>query len=133
LADSGQGERALGNLFRATELDPNNDEYADAVEKQLLASRRGSELPAFLLERASRIGDSHARVALRKRAAKYQSHELGDFDSARRSYELVLQETDDAEALSLLADDAEGRGDAGTAVGYLRRLINLKEEHRRVP
>jgi hypothetical protein len=133
LAEAGDGARALSNLFRATELDPNNDEYADAVEKQLSSTRRGSELPAFLLERAARLSDTQKRVALRKRAAKYQSHELGDFDSARRSYELVLQETDDAEALSLLADDAEGRGEAGLAVGYLRRLINLKDEHRRVP
>ncbi|HTV24116.1 MAG TPA: tetratricopeptide repeat protein [Polyangiaceae bacterium] len=133
LADSGDSARALANLYRATELDPNNDEYADAVEKQLSTTRRGSELPAFLLERAARISDTQKRVSLRKRAAKYQSHELGDFDSARRSYELVLQESDDAEALSLLADDAEGRGDAATAVGYLRRLISLKDEHRRVP
>lgn len=133
LADAGDSARALTNLYRATELDPNNDEYANAVEEQLSSSRRGSELPAFLLERAARINDSQKRVALRKRAAKYQSHELGDFDSARRSYELVLQEADDAEALSLLADDAEGRGDAATAVGYLKRLISLKDEHRRVP
>jgi tetratricopeptide (TPR) repeat protein len=133
LADSGDSGRALSNLYRATELDPNNDEYADAVEQQLATTRRGSELPAFLLERAARISDMQKRVSLRKRAAKYQSHELGDFDSARRSYELVLQEADDAEALSLLADDAEGRGDAATAVGYLRRLISLKDEHRRVP
>jgi tetratricopeptide (TPR) repeat protein len=133
LADSGDQARALQSLYRATELDPNNDEYADAVEKQLLSSRRGSELPAFLLERAARIMDTSKRVALRKRAAKYQSHELGDFDAARRSYELVLQEADDAEALSLLADDAEGRGDAQAAVGYLRRLISLRDESRRVP
>ena len=133
LADAGDTARALGHLYRATELDPNNDDYAEAVEKQLLASRRGAELPAFLLERAGRIADGQKRVSLRKRAAKYQSHELGDFDSARRSYELVLQETDDAEALSLLADDAEGRGDASTAVGFLRRLISLKDDNRRVP
>jgi hypothetical protein len=133
LADAGDSVRALSNLYRATELDPNNDEYAEAVETQLVGARRGGELPAFLLERAARLKDAQKRIALRKRAAKYQSHELGDFDSARRSYELVLQETDDAEALSLLADDAEGRGDAGTAVGYLRRLISLKDDHRRVP
>lgn len=133
LADAGDQGRALQNLYRATELDPMNDEYADAVEKELVQSRRNAELPAFLLERAARITDTQKRVALRKRAAKYQSHELGDFDAARRSYELVLQETDDAEALSLLADDAEGRGDASTAVGYLRRLINLRDESRRVP
>ncbi|MEY4551120.1 MAG: hypothetical protein RL685_7315, partial [Pseudomonadota bacterium] len=128
LAETGDQARALQSLYRATELDPNNDDYADAVEKQLLSSRRGSELPAFLLERAARIMDTQKRVALRKRAAKYQSHELGDFDAARRSYELVLQEADDAEALSLLADDAEGRGDAQAAVGYLRRLISLRDE-----
>ena len=133
LAEAGDHARALQSLYRATELDPSNDDYAEAVEKQLVASRRHSELPAFLLERAARLTDTAKRVALRKRAAKYQSHDLGDFDAARRSYELVLQETDDAEALSLLADDSEGRGDAATAVGYLRRLISLKDEHRRVP
>jgi hypothetical protein len=133
LADAGDAARALSNLYRATELDPSNDDYAEAVEQQLLGARRGSELPAFLLERAARIGDAQKRIALRKRAAKYQSHELGDFDSARRSYELVLQETDDPEALSLLADDAEGRGDAAIAVGYLRRLISSRDEHRRIP
>jgi hypothetical protein len=133
LAEAGDHVRALSNLYRATELDPNNDEYADAVEKQLLGNRRNSELPAFLLERAARLTETAKRVALRKRAAKYQSHELGDFDAARRSYELVIQETDDAEALSLLADDAEGRGDAAAAVGYLRRLIGLRDESRRVP
>jgi tetratricopeptide (TPR) repeat protein len=133
LAEAGDHARALQSLYRATELDPVNDEYAEAVEKQLIASRRGSELPAFLLERAARLTDTSKRVALRKRAAKYQSHDLGDFDAARRSYELVLQETDDAEALSLLADDSEGRGDAAAAVGYLRRLISLRDESRRVP
>ncbi|HVZ33999.1 MAG TPA: hypothetical protein VG963_16345, partial [Polyangiaceae bacterium] len=133
LAQGGDQARALQSLYRATELDPSNDDYAEAVEKHLLSSRRGTELPAFLLERAARLTDTQKRVALRKRAAKYQSHELGDFDAARRSYELVLQETDDAEALSLLADDAEGRGDASAAVGYLRRLISLRDESRRVP
>ncbi len=133
LAEAGDHARALQNLYRATELDPQNDDYAEAVEKQLLASRRGVELPAFLLERAARIADSSKRVALRKRAAKYQSHDLGDFEAARRSYELVLSEADDAEALTLLADDSEGRGDAAAAVGYLRRLIGLRDEHRRVP
>lgn len=133
LAEAGDHARALQALYRATELDPGSDEYADAVEKHLLSNRRGNELPTFLLERAARLKDTQKRVALRKRAAKYQSHDLGDFEAARRSYELVIQESDDAEALSLLADDAEGRGDAATAVGYLRRLINLRDESRRVP
>lgn len=133
LADAGDAARALQSLQKAAELDPERDDYAESVESQLLAARRGSELPAFLLGRAERLSDTDKRVELRKRAAKYQSHELGDFDAARRSYELVLEDADDAEALTLLADDAEGRGDAGTAVGYLRRLIALRDEARRVP
>ncbi len=133
LVEAGDHARALKSLFRATELEPENDQYAESVERHLQSSRRGNELPTFLLERAARVSSKNKRVELRKRAAKYQSHDLGDFEAARRSYELVLREADDAEALSLLADDAEGRGEAATAVGYLQRLIKLREEGRRVP
>ncbi|MET0412725.1 MAG: tetratricopeptide repeat protein, partial [Polyangiaceae bacterium] len=133
LADAGEDARALQTLFRATELDAESDEFALLVEKQLAANGRSSDLPAFLLQRAGRLKDPQRRVDLRKRAAKVQSHELGDFEAARRSYELVLTESDDAEALTLLADDAEGRGDAARAVGYLRRLALQRDEKRRVP
>lgn len=133
LMDAGEDARAMTTLFRASELDPESDELAGLVEKQLVSSGRSSDLPAFLLQRASRLRDMSKRVELRKRAAKVQSHELGDFEAARRSYELVLSESDDVEALTLLADDAETRGDAARAVGYLRRLSNLRDEKRRAP
>jgi tetratricopeptide (TPR) repeat protein len=133
LADAGEDARALQTLFRATELDSESDEFAQLVEKQLQANGRNSDLPAFLLQRAGRLKDPGKRVELRKRAAKVQSHELGDFEAARRSYELVLTESDDAEALTLLADDAENRGDAARAVGYLRRLSNQRDDKKRVP
>ena len=94
LVEAGDPTRALKSLYRATELEPESDVYAESVERQLQSSRRGSELPTFLLERAARVSSKNTRVELRTRAAKFQSHDLGDFEAARRSYELVLQEAD---------------------------------------
>src|SRR5262249_8453673 len=57
-----------------------------------------------------------------------QRESLGDAAAARDSLALVLDDGDDAEALELLASDAEDRAEFGEAVEYLSRLGRVTRE-----
>jgi hypothetical protein len=62
------------------------------------------------------------RANLRRQAALLQRDALGDMAAARQSLELLLEDGDDADALRILADDADERTDHEAAVGYVLRL-----------
>ncbi len=122
LGRSGDESSAVLRLEQATDLDPANDEYAGALEERYSQASRTEDLAAYLLRRADKLKDKNDRVGLRKRAADLQRNVLGNPDAARESLQQVLAEGDDAEALALLADDAEQRGEFGDAVDFLHRL-----------
>ena len=128
LVRSGDESSALLRLEQATQLDPNNDEYADQLEKSHEAAGRHDERVIFLLRRAELLPDSDKRRLLRKRASELQRDVLEDPDAARESLVLSLEDGDDVEVLTLLADDAERRGEAQDAVEYLARLAKLLPE-----
>lgn len=128
LVRAGDEPSALLRLEQATQLDPNNDDYADQLEKSHEAAGRQDERVAFLLRRAEVIADASKRRQLRKHASEIQRDVLQDPDAARESLVLSLEDGDDVEALTLLADDAEQRGEAPDAVEYLGRLARLLPE-----
>jgi cytochrome c-type biogenesis protein CcmH/NrfG len=128
LVRSGDESSALLRLEQATQLDPNNDEYADQLEKSHEAAGRQDERVIFLLRRAEMLTDAPKRRLLRKRASELQRDVLEDPDAARESLVLSLTDGDDVEVLTLLADDAEQRGEAQAAVEYLARLAKLLPE-----
>jgi tetratricopeptide (TPR) repeat protein len=113
---------AMARLDQAVEADPTDDEVAAALEQHLTAADRTADVAGLLLRRADNHPDKGTRMALRKRAATIQRETLGEPGAARESLELVLKDGDDAEALSLLADDAEERAEFTEAVEYLARL-----------
>jgi len=123
LVRAGDVESAIARLEQAVESDPTSDDVAGRLEEQLASADRGPEIPPLLLRRAEKHPDKSVRVVLRKRAAKLQRETLGDPSAARESLALVLEDGDDGETLSLLADDAEDRGELSEAVDYLARLV----------
>lgn len=125
LTQAGDAEGAIVKLEQATEIAPDNDQYAGELEERLTAAERMEDLASFLLRRADKLPDKALRIVLRKRAAKLQRETLGNADAARESLELVLLDGDDAEALMALADSADERGEPREAVEYLARLAKV--------
>jgi tetratricopeptide (TPR) repeat protein len=130
LIRAGDTEGAIGRLDQAVDADPTDDTIAQALEQKLAAADRSGDIAALLLRRAAKHPDKAERVALRKRAAKIQRETLGDPVGARESLERVLEDGDDADALSLLADDAEERGEFSEAVEHLSRLAKTSPDKR---
>lgn len=128
LIQAGDEDTAVVRLEQATDLDPTNDEYARTLEDRYNAADRNEDMAAFLLRRAEKLTDKGLRVELRKRAATLQREVLADPDAARTSLIALLADTEDAEALGLLADDAEERGEFSEAVDYLHRLAKISQE-----
>lgn len=128
LTSAGDSATAVTRLEQATDLDPQNDALARLLEERYTESERTLDLAAFLLRRADKLGDKELRVALRKRAAEIQRDQLSDMDAARASLVLILGDTDDPETLSLLADDAEARGEWSDATEYLHRLARTASD-----
>lgn len=129
LIRSGDADAAIVRLDQAVDADPTNDEVAAALERQLEAAERPGDIVTLLLRRAVKHPDKAARVELRKRAASIQREALGDPTGARESLALVLEDGDDGPTLSLLADDAEDRGEYAEAVDYLARLSRTAHGH----
>lgn len=128
LVRAGDAEAAITRLDQAVDVDPTSDEIAAALERQLEATDRSGDIAPLLLRRAEKHPDKVARIHLRKRAATLQRDAAGDPGAARESLELVLEDGDDAEALSLLADDAEARSEFPAAVEYLARLARVTSD-----
>ncbi len=122
LVRAGDVEGAIARLDQAVDVDPTDDAIAESLERHLTSLDRTGDVATLLLRRAEKHPDKASRVALRMRAAKLLRETLADPAGARESLELVLSDGDDAEALSLLADDAEERGEFTEAVEFLSRL-----------
>jgi tetratricopeptide (TPR) repeat protein len=118
---------AVDMLERAAELDPVSDTYATTLGEQYEAQARESDLIAYLLGRAEKLGDKPRRTEARRKAAELQRR-LGDGEGARESLLLLLSDGDDADALRLLVDDAAERGDHQECADLLRRLGVLVRE-----
>ncbi len=128
LTRAGDEASAVLRLEQATELDANNEEYAAALEERYRAAERVADLAAYLLRRADKLDDKAARASLRRRTAKIQKDELTDPDGARATLTDLLSDGDDVEALTYLADDAQGRSEFKEAVDYLARLVKASSE-----
>ncbi|MFZ5897346.1 MAG: hypothetical protein ACOY0T_40200 [Myxococcota bacterium] len=128
LARAGDDSSAVLRLEQATDLAPENEEFAATLEERYERAERREDLANFLLKRADRLKDRGQRVALRKRAATLQRDALGDVESARATLVAVLDDGDEPEALIWLADDAQQGGEPRAAAGYLARLIKVTKE-----
>jgi hypothetical protein len=121
LLKAGDAPSAIARFERATEIDPTSDAYAQSIEQLYREAGREGDLVQFLLSRGEKLNDRGKRVAARRTAAEVQRR-LGDSEGARESLLLVLSDGDDADALALLVDDANQRGDHQECVEFLRRL-----------
>ena len=128
LVGAGDESSAILKLEQANDLDPENDEFATALEQRYTEGTRMEDLASFLLKRAERLSGKQKRIELRKRAAQLQREELADPDAARESLQAILSESEDVECLSLLADDADTMGDFQLAVEYLDRLAKVLDD-----
>lgn len=122
LTQAGDEATAVQRLEQATDLDPQNDALAQQLESRFAEGERIGDLVSFLLRRAEKLTEKPLRISLRKRAAEIQREQLSDLEAARASLVLVLGDSDDNESLSLLAEDAEARGEWSDATEYLHRL-----------
>jgi len=121
----GDDESALGNLIQATELDPDNEDFARLLAERYTAAARWSDLVELLLKRADRASgpsDKGRRVALRRQAAALYDNELSDKDSARDTWRKILEDGHDEETIEHLIDDALTRADYAEATPLLQRL-----------
>jgi hypothetical protein len=125
LSKAGDEASSVLRLEQATELDAKNEAYAASLEERYRTAERFADLAGYLLRRAEKLDDKTARAALRKRASKMQRDDLGDSDAARATLVELLADGDDAEALSYLANDAQGRSEFTEAVDYLQRLVKV--------
>jgi len=121
-------EGALGNLIQATELDPDNEDFARLLAERYTGAARWSDLVELLLKRAdllsspSKPSDKGRRVALRRQAAALYDNELSDKDSARDTWRKILEDGYDEETIEHLIDDALTRADYAEATPLLQRL-----------
>jgi tetratricopeptide (TPR) repeat protein len=135
LEKGGDSVNALLYYEGATTLDPHKDDYANAVELRYEQAERHSDLAEFIGGRADKIDDPKKRTMLRKRAARIQVEKLSNPDAAREMLMKALDDGDDLEVLSLLADDAEQRGDPAQArdlLGRLAKLVKTPEEKKQI-
>jgi len=128
LGRAGDAAGALERLEQATDLDPDQESFAAALEQRYVAEAKHAELAAYLLRRADKLGNKKLRTGLRKRAAQIQKDQLGDMDAARDSLVQVLEDVDDPEALGLLLDDAEQSLEWSAAAEYAARLSKAVTE-----
>ncbi|HEY8943015.1 MAG TPA: hypothetical protein VIM73_02085, partial [Polyangiaceae bacterium] len=128
LSRAGDESSAVLRLEQAADLDPEHEDYAKRLEESYQQAGRAEDLASFLLKRADNISGRALRVGLRKRAANMQRDDLGDPEGARNTLLALLEDGDEPEALSWLADDAEQNGDPESAVGYLARLVQVTAE-----
>lgn len=128
LSRAGDDASAILRLEQAAELDAASEEYAAGLEESYRKAERVADLAGYLLRRADKLDELAQRAGLRKRAAKIQREELSDPDGARATLIELLEDGDDAEALSYLADDAQGRGEFREAVSYLERLLQASAD-----
>jgi hypothetical protein len=125
LSRSGDEDSALMQVENASALDPYNDDYAREVERRYGESARFADLADFFAARADKIDDKNKRQSLRKRAAQIHADELGNAEVAREIWLKSLEDGDDADVLTKLADDADDRGDPEQTQEFLHRLFPL--------
>ena len=118
----------LGNLERATDLDPVNDEYALALTDRYSAGAMWAELAEHYVKRSERLPDVARRVRARRAAASIFGERLDNKDGAREMWSKVLEDGEDREALEHLIDDAVNRNDAAEAAALLSRLVDATED-----
>jgi tetratricopeptide (TPR) repeat protein len=125
LSRAGDEDSALVQVENASSLDPYNDDFAREVERRYTEATRFADLADFFAARSDKIDDKTKRQALRKRAAAIHADELGNAEVAREILLKALEDGDDADVLTKLADDADDRGDPEQAQEFLHRLFPL--------
>jgi cellulose synthase operon protein C len=113
---------ALAHLGQAAALDPANAEYARLLGERYTAASRWADLAALLTRHAEHVDDKAARVETRKELARLYGVQLGDKGAARATWNKVLEDAEEREALERLLDDAIERTDPADATALLRRL-----------
>ncbi len=129
----GDEESALGRLEQAVDLAPADDSLSARLEESYEGAARYGELVSLLLRRAGKLSDVPKRMEIRKRAAMLQRDRLADLDAMRETLNELLADGDDVEALTILADDAEGSEDHAAAADHLARLVSAVSVEERAP
>ncbi|MGZ3417517.1 MAG: hypothetical protein ACXVEE_06600 [Polyangiales bacterium] len=130
LIRSGDASSALLRLEQAVEIAPDDDELADRLERTYEQEGRLDDLAGYIVRRAEGSRDKTKSIGHFKRAAAFRKDRLADPDGARDLLLRVVEGTEDVEALSMLAEDADGREDHASAIEYLRRLEPLAADRR---
>jgi hypothetical protein len=128
LFQAGEGANAIMRLEQAADLDPDNEALGEALEQRYLEADRVEDLIQCMLRRAERLTNKDQRLALRKRAAQMQREQLSDMEGARETLNLVLQDAEDIEALTLLSEDARERSEFQEVAALLHRLAAVTED-----
>lgn len=124
-ARTGDDEKVVVNLERATDLDPSSDDFTQLLADRYGATRRWAELVAVFNRRADRLSDPAKRVASRRQAARLLDTRLADKAAANEAWLKVLQDGEDHEALERLMEDAVEQEHYEEATDLLRRLENI--------
>ena len=128
LFQAGEGSNAILRLEQAADLDPDNETYAQNLEQRYLEADRVEDLIDCLIRRSAKLVNKDARLSLRKRAAQMQREQLSDMEGARDTLLLVLEDAEDVEALTLLAEDARERSEFQDEASLLHRLSAVTED-----
>jgi tetratricopeptide (TPR) repeat protein len=124
---AGDAQSALARLEQATELAPADEELGSRLEQFYEREGRLDDLATYLVRCAEEASDATRSIALFKRASTFRRERLADPDGARDLLLRVVSAYDDADALSMLADDAASRDDFRGAIAYLERLEPMAE------
>ena len=128
LFQAGDSSSAILRLEQAADLEPANDTYAESLAQRYNDQDRVEDLIEFQLRRALKLEDKQKRIQIRKRAAELQRDRLSDMDGARETLTFVLEDVEDIEALTWLADDARERSEFQDEAALLHRLADATDD-----
>lgn len=120
----GRRDEAMEQLREILEMDPENGEALDELERLLLLEERHDEVAELLEKRAAKAASDDERRARLLRLAQIEAEKIGDAARAASTYERILaQRADDLEVLEALAALHLASGNDAAAAEVLERSL----------